>query len=379
MVPVIYFGQKYRTGSSKAGDLRVYFPWYTTCVQNASKISIRKNDCLRVLCTGALHVLITVCENLLSWRGWQVDQSSLSRIGLIGMNEKYLAGVIVLTVLCLLVAPAAACHAYLNKIGPSDACDNSDITYKINVTHNTLNGYWVKVVDTLPAGVTYVSSSDGGVYSSGKVTWIYEAKNTKYKDLTVTVKTGLPTSSLKNYAESWVKTPTGSYSNKVTSKTVTTIVKDCEVQMTKEGPGSACTDCDISYTIGASYTGINNNYVKIVDILPEGFTDVLPSDGGIFDAASNSITWTFGPVNDGWTKQVTFTAKPTIAATITNTVASWYGNTATSYTASQISNIITTEVEDCTFVPEFPTLAVPAGFIVGLTGLVLYFRDRKEK
>lgn len=284
---------------------------------------------------------------------------------------------IIIAVLCLVISPAAACHAYLNKIGPANACDNSEITYSINVSHDSLNGYLVKVVDTLPSGVTYVSSTDGGTYSSGKVTWIYEPKTTKYKDLKVTVKTGLPTASLKNSADSWVtpKNSPNGYSNKITSNTVTTVVKDCEVQLTKAGPATACTDCDMSYTIGAAYSGTNNYYVKIEDVLPTGFIDVILSDGGVYDPASNKITWTFGPVNSGWSKQVTFTAKPTMEATITNSVSSWYGNNVNAYTISQISNSVTTIITDCTSAPEFPTMAIPLS-IAGAFGCIALFLRR---
>jgi uncharacterized repeat protein (TIGR01451 family) len=139
---------------------------------------------------------------------------------------------IVICLAMLMVSPAAACHAWLLKTGPAEACTNCDITYTIHVTHDTLTGYSVKVVDTLPAGVTYVSSSDSGSYNAGtgKVTWIYAAGTAPTKDLTVTVQMGSP-ATLGNFAESWVKHcipgATCSYENHVASSTVTTVVKDC--------------------------------------------------------------------------------------------------------------------------------------------------------
>lgn len=130
-----------------------------------------------------------------------------------------------------MISPAAACHAYLQKTGPAEVCDHCEFEYTIHVTHDTLSGYWVKVVDTLPAGVVYISSSDSGVYDpiTHSVTWKYAAGSTPSKDLTVKVKSTDPVLGMQNIARSWVAfgSSTGYYNNKVTSNSVTSNVIPC--------------------------------------------------------------------------------------------------------------------------------------------------------
>lgn len=67
----------------------------------------------------------------------------------------------------LIIAPVAACHIEIGKVGPSEACTTCDsYLYSINVK-SVANGvgttnFLVRVNDTLPAGLEYVSYTDNG-------------------------------------------------------------------------------------------------------------------------------------------------------------------------------------------------------------------------
>ena len=96
----------------------------------------------------------------------------------------------------------------LTKTGPATAKPGDTITYTLSY-HNLgpADATSSKIVDTLPAGVTYVSASNGGTYSyfTRKVTWnlgTVPAGASGSRTLTVRINTSVaPGSTITNKAD----------------------------------------------------------------------------------------------------------------------------------------------------------------------------------
>jgi uncharacterized repeat protein (TIGR01451 family) len=156
------------------------------------------------------------------------------------MEKWKFCGLIVALVCLLMFAPVAACHADIGKTVDNEVCTNADITYTITATPVDANGWYVKVVDTLPSGATYVSSSSSGSYNSGAgtVTWIYGPVANVPATMTVTVQYANP-GTYKNTVRSWVSPGNSPYNWQakiekinIADKTVDT----CDEQQVPEFP-----------------------------------------------------------------------------------------------------------------------------------------------
>jgi len=250
------------------------------------------------------------------------------------------------------------------------------MTYTITATLKDANNWYVKVVDYLPAGVTYVSSSPSGSYNSGTntVTWTFGpvAQNVP-KVMTVTV---IPTSAntYKNSVKTWIKSCSGCswgtmqpYDN-----LVTTTAKPCFTEITKTASERDCTMQDLTYGLHVSYTGLDNQNIVVSDLLPGGVTFVSASDSGTNNAGT--VTWNFGPVTNGWSKDLTIVVNPGSEGTLTNSATS----SVTGLTSPPAtSNTVLTEIATCESTPEFPTMAIPAVALIGLV-LIAGYLKRKD-
>jgi hypothetical protein len=140
-------------------------------------------------------------------------------------------GIIILSVL-LLISPVAAWQPTISKTCPEQVCTNCPMTCSITVTFaQETFAYIGKVIDTLPTGATDVSSSDGGSYAAGKVTWDpinVPSGSSMTKTLTVTFTPSAGT--FRNQADAWVRYTnppnnwlyqTTAYSNYITAATCT--------------------------------------------------------------------------------------------------------------------------------------------------------------
>jgi Domain of unknown function DUF11 len=81
------------------------------------------------------------------------------------MKTNYLCLLFLVLAWAMVVTPAAACAVAIEKTAPVSVCTNCEFNYTLKVFYEGNAGYAVKVSDILPTGVTYVSSSDGGIYS----------------------------------------------------------------------------------------------------------------------------------------------------------------------------------------------------------------------
>jgi len=163
-----------------------------------------------------------------------------------------------------------------------------------------------------------------------------------------------------------------------------------------------CEDKTVTATDGSSYTGIATNpHIGIVKILANGLE-------GTTIAAGTSISWDYTVTNTGnvplttvgvtddqgvivTCPKTTLAVGESMVCTGSGTaIAVPYSNigTATGFGGVPVTSVTANDGSSYTgtasggssgsAVPEFPTMALPAAFIVGLVGIVLYVKSNRE-
>ncbi|MBI1748686.1 MAG: DUF11 domain-containing protein [Acidobacteria bacterium] len=190
------------------------------------------------------------------------------------------------------------------KVCPADVVSGTDITYTLNYNNNGPSpAQAVSIVDTLPAGVTFVSASAGGTFdaTTGKVTFaIGTLASGATGSATITVHVTATSGTLTNSAAISTSTQDSNPANNTSSCTSTVGVAD--VAVTKVCPATALTGSTIAYTLNYSNQGTAAaQNVTLVDTLPAGVTFVSATApaGVTFTQAPGSVTFTIGTLAAG--------------------------------------------------------------------------------
>jgi uncharacterized repeat protein (TIGR01451 family) len=191
----------------------------------------------------------------------------------------------------------------LNKTGaPEPVKPGDQLTYTLDwsVTGDEV-ARDAMLVDTLPAGVTFVSASDGGVYDAATrtVTWdLGDLAPGASGSYTIVVTVDGPAANgtqLVNNAE------LSDADKKVTDSWTSTISSSHSLGLDKTGsPEPVSAGAQLTYTLNWSVSGDEPAVgVKLVDTLPAGVTFVSASNGGVYDAATRTVTWNLGDLAPG--------------------------------------------------------------------------------
>ncbi|WP_180326556.1 isopeptide-forming domain-containing fimbrial protein [Raoultibacter phocaeensis] len=232
----------------------------------------------------------------------------------------------------------------LKTTSATEAAPGAQIPYTITV-RNTGDGDAanLKVTDTLPASLTYVSSSPAGVHDSGAntVTWTIDALAAG-QSVTRTIVAQVADDATGTVANTVEVTDPAHPDEPVTppiDPDTPIIDPDDEakplISISKTADKDAAENGDeVAYTVTVANTGTADaNGVKVSDTLPQGLQFVEASDGGAFE--NGTAAWTVD-VPAGAT--VTRTLKATVTAkagTLTNVaLASHAGTTASSESVS---------------------------------------------
>lgn len=202
-----------------------------------------------------------------------------------------------------------------------------------------------RIVDTLPAGVTYASCTGGCSVSGNQVTWslgTLVAGASGSVQVTITVNSGYPTSSLTNSATLDGSDPAGNPVSQSASSTVSVPASGTAA------PAFAFTKTASAAQVAPGATVVwtlaYNNYgnaaasgVTISDPMPAGFTYVSSTGGGVL--SGSSVSWNIGAVAAGAGGAVTVTARADAVFTAlnpaTNTASlNWTGNAGSPIQAS---------------------------------------------
>jgi len=181
-----------------------------------------------------------------------------------------------------------------------------------------------RIVDTLPAGVTYSGCTGGCSVSGNVVTWTLGTLTggaSGSVQITVTVDSGYPTSNLTNTATLDGFDPAGNQVSQSASATVSvpiagTLASAFAFTKTSSAaqvaPG-ATVEWTLSYS---NYGTASASGVSISDPLPAGFTYVSSTGGGVL--GGSTVTWSIGSVAAGGSGSVTVTARAASVFTSVN-------------------------------------------------------------
>jgi uncharacterized repeat protein (TIGR01451 family) len=199
---------------------------------------------------------------------------------------------------------------------PVDAGDDLTYTVDWSLTGNAF-AYDLTIVDTLPAGVSFVSASDGGVYNSSAntVTWSLGGKVAPVKGDSYAVVVNVPAPQYNGTKLVNTAVISDKAGDKADALWISTIRSSHELKIAKfADPEPVNAGSDLTYTVNWAVTG--NEPAKsatIVDTLPDLVEFVSATDGGVYDAATHTVTWNLGEVmtpDDGSFKVIVHVPSP---------------------------------------------------------------------
>ena len=215
--------------------------------------------------------------------------------------------------------------------GKDSAVPGTDTTYTITVSNNgpsTVTGAMVS--DLLPAGVTFVSATNGATYDAGSntvqfTTGTLAAGDSDSFQLTVAI-SPTATGSLSNTAT--VSPPAGVTDPNSTNNSATDIdllTPQADLSITKsDGVSSVVPGTNTTYTIVVTNNGPSTVTGAVVsDVLPAGVTFVSATGGATYDPVTNTVSATLGMLAPG--ASTSFNLTVAIGAASTGTL----NNTAT--------------------------------------------------
>ncbi|GEM_PF-2240331 len=195
----------------------------------------------------------------------------------------------------------------ISKYGPPTATAGSLLTYTGTLTnYGTVAADNVTLVDILPTGLSFVSSSHGAVYDPGTntITWSLGTVNAGVFIpgwVTVQVDSGIAngTTLTDTFSLTWEDGSGNSY-GPVTASANTTIYTAPHLTITKEGPTQVTAGSYLTFT--GTLTNVGGSAaenVVLVDYLPPGLTFVASSHTAVYDPYARTITWNLGTVGSG--------------------------------------------------------------------------------
>lgn len=210
------------------------------------------------------------------------------------------------------------------------AVAGTNIVYTLTATNvgpsNASNPAGVTISDPLPSNVTYVSSSNSGVYDAATrtVTWpMFTLNAGASANRTVTVTPPL-NGSVVNTANVTTTTPESNTGNNSATSTLT-ITPKSDLEIRKEGAANYGPLANLTYTLRVANFGPSAaGTVTVTDPLPVGATYVGNTGGGVYDPATRTVTWTaVGLDVTGPSSNLTYTV------TVLTPAAGTLSNTAT--------------------------------------------------
>ncbi len=219
----------------------------------------------------------------------------------------------------------------ITKTGPAAAVVGSEITYTLAYS-NTGDGAaaGVAVVDTLPAGLTFVSATPAPATTSGQtLTWnIGTLAAGASGQITLNVRlaaTAQPGTQISNTATITTTTPGDPDDGNNSNTETTAVAQQPNVTLAKTGPATASAGAQVTYTLDyGNAGGADAAGVVVQDTLPAGlaFVSATPAPSA---TSGQTLTWDLGSIPAGATGRITVVAQLAGSAasgtTITNTAA----------------------------------------------------------
>ncbi len=200
----------------------------------------------------------------------------------------------------------------IEKTGPPTAAPGEIFTYTITVTNIGNDwAYNVWVNDTLPAGLTFISSIPPFNTSAPPVYTWFIAFIPPYGGtftIQITVQVDPAASGFLNNTANATYENAAHIVQPVVAVTLPILIIDCIVTIDKTAPANANTGEQFIYTITYQNTGQATAYnVVITDTLPIGVTYVSSMPPG--SVAGQIVTWNIGPILPGGSGSVEVTVQ----------------------------------------------------------------------
>ena len=217
----------------------------------------------------------------------------------------------------LQVVPIAA-NLVVEKTGPATAAINETIQYTIGVINGGPNAAEnVVLIDSLPAGVTFVEATPPVAQNGSALTWDLGTLNPGgdfSATVTVMVNTsGVQTNVARVASSTFDPAPSN---NRATLSTAVDVQAD--LSLSKTGPATAEAGDTITYEITVSNSGPDGvANATVVDSLPVGVTFLYATGNGI-QAAGSVVSWSLQAIGAGASEMVTVTVKVDSTGTLTN-------------------------------------------------------------
>ena len=213
---------------------------------------------------------------------------------------------------------AECANLSITKTGPASVSAGGTLTYTLAVANaGPATASALSVLDTLPAGVTFVSAAGTGwtCSNAGNVSVTCTrptlANGAGAPAITVTVTAPAQAGTALNTASVSADTPDPVPSNN-TSSTSTTVLASADLSIVKTGPASVVADATVTYSLAVSNAGPSDaTSLTVTDTLPAGVTFVSASGTGwtCTNAGNATVTCTRPAL-------ATATAAPAISITV---------------------------------------------------------------
>lgn len=203
-----------------------------------------------------------------------------------------------------------------------------NVVYTVNVTNNGPGAATnVQVVDTLPSGVTYVSDTCGGTYSAAAHTLSWSPGDLANGangqcTITVTINDDAGDTSPNNSVtvSSDIEDPDNT-NNTATSQFAVSEFADLSIIKTVVEEGHLYPGDQLTYAIEVTNNGPGDaTNVLVSDMLPAGLDYVSDTCGGVYNAATHTVSWTYATLANGATQTCTITTLITEAAAGSNII-----------------------------------------------------------
>ncbi len=201
-----------------------------------------------------------------------------------------------------------------------------ELTYDVTISNSSTrtNATGVVITDTLPAELDFVSATDGGVYDAAAhtVTWnigTLAASASRTVQVVATVKASVSSgvkivNGAKVVTDQGCVDPNGCETTDIDHTPAISIVKDDHKQVVL--PGQELT-YDLIVKNSSEFAAAD---VVAKDILPLNLTFVSATDGGVYDEATRTVSWSLGSMESGAERMVQIVATVAESAVANETV-----------------------------------------------------------
>ncbi len=203
----------------------------------------------------------------------------------------------------------------LSKTGAAEVNLDEQITYTITARNDSdIAATQVTVTDTIPVGMTYISSSPTATVYGNLATWSLGTLGSgSSKTMLLTLRA--------NQTGYWTNAVTATCAENVTATaSASTTVLTAGVDIEKSGPPSIVQGANAIYNIIVTNTG-NANLINVLvtDTVPTGMSYVSSNPGAT--VIGTQVSWALGSVYPGQPRTLSLTLKGVTAGSWTDSVS----------------------------------------------------------